>query len=292
MIVGQPAGVIGEGGLLGQDRQPGQQRGRRVEQQVIDVGDAPGGGELEGQQGQQVAGGGDRLGTGVAGRADQGGQVEGDQVGNGQQQPGHGGVRPAGEGGEVDDGGGPHRGVPAGGGRAGAGQRLGAAHQLAESFLAQDVADGGAAQRGPFLAEPGADLVDRQAVAAQLDDAAAGGVLARRALAAGAARRREHGEPACPQVAYQGGQRVPRVAGRVGGLLQGRALIQVGAQRLVPPLVHLAGPGEQLPARAWGRYRGHAADLSRRPGGAQRRALARHGDSHPGLPAYREAGIG
>jgi hypothetical protein len=125
--------------------------------------------------------------------------------------------------------------------------------QPAESFLAQDVADGGAAQRGSFPGEPGADLVDRQALAAQLDDAAAGGVLLRRAFAPGDARWREQGELACPQVAYQGGQRGAGVAGGVGGLLQRCALIQVGAQRLVAALVHLAGAGQQLPPRAWGR---------------------------------------
>jgi len=55
----------------------------------------------------------------------------------------------------------------------------------AESFLAQDAADGGAAERGAFLAEPGADLVDRQALAAQLDDPGAGSAFPRGALAAG-----------------------------------------------------------------------------------------------------------
>ena len=148
VVVGQPVGVVGERGLLGQDRQPGQQGGGGVGEQVIDVADAPGGGELEGQQGQQVAGGGDRLGAGVASRGDQRGQVEGDQVGDGQQQPGHGGVGVCGQGGEVGDGGGRQPGVAAGGGRAGAGLGRGAAQQPGEPFLAQDVADGGAAQRG------------------------------------------------------------------------------------------------------------------------------------------------
>ena len=224
------------------------------------MGHAPGGGELEGQQGQQVAGGGDRLAPGVAGRGGQGGHVQGDQVRDGQQQPGHGGVDPCGQGGEVGDGGGRQPGIAAGGGRAGAGLGRGTAQQQAESFLAQDVADDGAAQRCPFRGEPGADLVDRQAVAAQFDDPGAGGVLFRGALAAGDAGRGEHGELACPQVAYQRRQRGAGVAGPAGGLGQRGALIQVGAQRLVPALVHL--PGQQLPARPWGRYSGHAADLS------------------------------
>jgi hypothetical protein len=257
VVVGQPVGVVGQRGFLRQGRQAGQERGGRVAQQVIDVADAPGGGELEGEQGQQPAGGGDDAGAGVAGRGGHRGQVEGDQVGDGEQQPGHGGVRAAGQGGEVDDGGSRQGGVAAGGGRADAGPGLPAAQQPAESFLAQDAADGGAAQGGAFLSEPGADLIDRQARAAQLDDPAAGGVLPRRALAPRDARRREQRELAGPQVADQGRQRRAGVAGRVSGLLQGRAVVQVGAQRLIAPLVHLAG--EQLPAPARGRYGGHGA---------------------------------
>src|SRR5260370_36655528 len=155
----------------------------------MDVGNAPGGGELEREQGQQPGDGGDDAGAGVAGRGYQGGQVEGDQVGDGQQQPGHGGVGAGGQGGEVGDGRGRQPGVPAGGGRAGAGLGRGAADQPPESFLAQDVADGGAAQRRAFAGEPGADLIDRHARPAQPDDPAAGGVPLRGALAAAHARR-------------------------------------------------------------------------------------------------------
>ena len=88
------------------------------------------------------------LGAGVAGRGGQRGQVQGDQVRDGQQQPGHGGGGAGGQGGEVGDGGGRQPGVAAGGGRAGAGLGRGAAQQPPEAFLAQDAADGGAAQRG------------------------------------------------------------------------------------------------------------------------------------------------
>ena len=70
------------------------------------------------------------------------------------------------------------------------------------------------------------------------------------ALAAGDAGRREHGEPSCQQVAYQGRERVAG-AGGVAGPLQRGALIQVGAQRLIPLLVRLAPAGQQLPARPW-----------------------------------------
>jgi len=178
-------------------------------------------------------------------------------------------------------------GVAAGGGRAGAGLGRGAAQQPAESFLAQDVADGGAAQRGAFLAEPGADLIDRQALAAQLDDPGAGGVFPRGALAAGDAGRREQGEPACPQVADQRRECVAGVAGGAGGLLQRGALIEVGAQRLVAPLVYL--PGQQLPAWSWGRYSGHGADLPQVSGGRRYLASVRFapGNALPVPACYR-----
>ena len=95
VVVGQPVGVVGERGFLRQDRQPGEQGAGGVGEQVVDVADTPGGGELEGQQGQDAAGGRDGCGAGVARRVHQGRQVEGDQVGNGQQQPGEPGVGPA-----------------------------------------------------------------------------------------------------------------------------------------------------------------------------------------------------
>src|SRR5258706_11591729 len=163
VVMRQPVGVVSERGLLRQHRQAGQQRGGRIQQQVIDVGDAPGGGELERQQGQQVAGRGDRPGAGVPGALYQAGQVEGDQAGDGQQQPGHSGVGAAGQGVKIDDGGGGQGGGPAGGCRADAGLRLGAAPQPAESFPAQDGADAGAAGGGAPAAQPGADPAGPQA---------------------------------------------------------------------------------------------------------------------------------
>jgi hypothetical protein len=87
-----------------------------------------------------------------------------------------------------------------------------------------------------------------------------GSAVPRGALAARHAGRREHGEPARPQVTDQRGERIAGVPGGISCLPQRQPLIQVGAQRLIPPLVHL--PGQQLPARSWGRYGGHAADLS------------------------------
>jgi hypothetical protein len=50
VVVGQPVGVAGQRRLLGQDRQPGQQPGGGVGEQVIDMRHPAGSGELEGQQ--------------------------------------------------------------------------------------------------------------------------------------------------------------------------------------------------------------------------------------------------
>jgi len=127
VVVAEPVGVVGERGFLRQYRQPGEQGAGRVADQVVDVGDAPGGGQLQRQQGQDPAGGGDRRGAGVAGLGHQGGQVEGDQVGDHQQQPGQAGVGAGGERGEVDDRRPGQVRVAPGGRRAGAGLGLGAA---------------------------------------------------------------------------------------------------------------------------------------------------------------------
>src|SRR6266699_3424411 len=101
VVLGQPVGVAGKRRLLWQGPKPGEQAGGRVWQQVVDVGHPPGPGELERQQRQQPGCSGDDAGAGVAGLADQVGQVQGGQVGDDQQQPGPGGVQPMGPGGQV-----------------------------------------------------------------------------------------------------------------------------------------------------------------------------------------------
>src|SRR6266540_3052634 len=110
--------------------------------------------------------------------------------------------------------------------------------------------------------ESGADLVHRQAVAAQLDDPGEGAVFFRGVLAAGFARRSEQGKLPGAQVAGQRIQRGRGVAEPAGGLVQGGTLVQVGAQRFVAPLVGLGRVGEQLPSLALGRFGCHGADLS------------------------------
>ena len=97
-------------------------------------------------------------------------------------------------------------GVPAGGGRAGAGLGRGAAQQPAEAFLGAGSAPTPVRFSGvPSARQPGADLVDRQALAAQLDDPGAGAVLGRGGLAAGLAGRGEQLQLPGPEVADQAG---------------------------------------------------------------------------------------
>ena len=248
MVVRQPVGVTGQRGFLRQHRQPGEQGGGGVGEQVIDVGDPPGAGELERQQGQQPADGGDDPGAGVAGRRGQGGQVQGHQVRDGQQQPGPGGVQPVRPGAEVDDRRGRPGRVPAGGGRGDAGLGLGAAQQPAEPLLGQDLRDRGAVQRGVLGRQPGGDLVGGQALPAQLDHPAADPVLGRRGAGrrAGLAGRGEQLQLPGPVLADQVDHRPPGVAEPRARLRVRQPVDEVGAQRLVPPLVHLLRGGEPL----------------------------------------------
>jgi hypothetical protein len=51
VVMGQPVGAAGERGFLRQHGQPGEQGAGRVGDQVIDVGDPAGAGELQRQQG-------------------------------------------------------------------------------------------------------------------------------------------------------------------------------------------------------------------------------------------------
>jgi hypothetical protein len=180
VVVAEPVGAAGQRGFLRQHRQPGQQRGGRVGEQVTDVGDPPGAGELERQQGQQPADRGDDPGAGVAGRGGQGGQVQVHQIRDDEQQPGPDRLQPGRPGSEVDHLGARQAGVPAGCGRADAGLGLGAADQPSESFPGQDLPDRRAVQRPALGCQPRRDLVGGQPLPAQLDHPAACPVLRRR----------------------------------------------------------------------------------------------------------------
>ena len=246
--VRQPVGVAGQGGFLGEHREPGEQGGGGVGEQVIDVGDPPGAGELERQQGQQPGDGGDDAGAGVAGRRGQGGQVQGHQVRDGEQQPGPGAVQPVRPGAEVDDRRGRPGRVAAGSGRGDAGLGLRVPQQPPEPLLGEDLRDRGAVQRGVLGFQPPGDLIGGQPLPPQLDDPAAGPVLGRRGAGgrAGLAGRGEQLQLPGPVLADQVDHRPPGVAEPRARLRIRQPVHEVGAQRLVPPLVHLLRGGEPL----------------------------------------------
>ena len=246
--VRQPVGVAGQGGFLGQHREPGEQRGGGVGEQVIDVGDPPGAGELERQQGQQPRHRGDDPGAGVAGRRGQGGQVQRHQVRDGEQQPGPGAVQPVRPGTEVDDPAAGQVRVAAGGGRGDAGLGLRAAQQPPEPLLGEDLRDRGAVQRGVLGLQPPGDLIGGQPLPPQLDDPAADPVFGRRGAGsrAGLAGRGEQRQVPGPVLADQVDHRPPGVAEPRARLRIRQPVHEVGAQRLVPPLVHLVRRGEPL----------------------------------------------
>jgi len=178
----QPAGVGGQRGGLGQRGEPGEQRGAGVGGDVVDVGDPPGAGQLECQQRQDVRQGGDSRGGRVARGGHQVRDAQGDQVGDGQEQPGQPGLGPAGQGGEVCCFG---AGLDLPGRPAAFG--IGAAPHPGQPLPGDHLGDPGPVQRGAPGRQCLADLVDGVPGGAQLDDPGAGGVLGRGSLRAGPA---------------------------------------------------------------------------------------------------------
>jgi len=170
----EPVGVGGERGGLGERHQPGEQAGADIGGEVVDVGDPTDPDQLECQQRQHVVGGRDDRGAGVAGGFDHRWQVEGDELGDGQQQPGHLGLGARGEGGEVDDG--RPTGVVAVRGAAFARRSH---RQAGEAGLGEHLGHPGAIERCRRACQRLGDLGGRMPGPAQLDDALTGGVLGR-----------------------------------------------------------------------------------------------------------------
>ena len=238
----EPVGVGGQRGGLGQRDQPGEQRRPGVGGQVLHVGDPAHPDQLERQQRQQIAGGGDLRRRRVAGRLHQRGQVQGEQVRDGQQQPGHPGLGLPGQRGEVDHLRTRQR-FPA---RA-APLHLRAAPQPGQPLGGDHLGDPGAVERGPFLGQREADLVDRVPRRAQLQDPFSGGLLGRRGLRArpaGAEKLPLPGAEVTHQRLHRGG-RVPEPVRHLG---RRQAVEQIGAQRLIAALGQVLRPGEELAA--------------------------------------------
>src|SRR5439155_1917651 len=128
------------------------------------------------EQRQQVGDRGDVAGAGVSGRVDEAGQVQGEQVRQGEQQPGQPGRVAAGA--LAGDVGvvlvlqGPGPGQVFASGPAAGGVR--AAPDPRQPGLDDHFVDPGAVQSDAFAGQYRADLVDRVALRAQLDDPGAG----------------------------------------------------------------------------------------------------------------------
>jgi hypothetical protein len=240
----QPVGAGGQRGGLRQRGEPGEQGGAGVGGDVAAVGDAPGGGQLQRQQRQQVGQGGDLAGGRVARGGHQVRDAQRDQVRDGQEQPGQPGLGPAGQRGEVRSFGAgldlPLNSRPAAAG-------VGAAPQPGQSLPGDHLGDPGPVQRGALGGQRDGDLVDGVPGGAQLDDPGAGGVLARRGLRAGPAGDEEVPGPGA-EVARCREQARRGVAEPGGGLARGQALGQVGAQRLMPAVRRGGRAEEELPA--------------------------------------------
>jgi len=193
----QPAGAGGQRGGLRQRGEPGEQRGAGAGGDVADAGDPPGAGQLERQQRQQAGQGGDSRGGRVARGGRQIRDAQGDQVRDGQEQPGQPGLGPLRQAGEI--------------GRLGAGPDLpgrpaavgvGAAPHPGQSLPGDHLGDPGPVQRGALGRQCLGDLIDGVPGGAQLDDPGAGGVPGRGGLRAGPAGDEEVPGPAA-EVPYR-----------------------------------------------------------------------------------------
>ena len=152
--VGESVGVGGQRGGFGQRGEAGEQRRTGVGGEFLDVGDPAGAGELERQQRQHRTQRRDDGGAGIAGGPDQTGQVQGDQVRDGQQQPGELGVDVPGPLGEVHDAG-PWLGLTPRQATLG----VGAGPQPWEAFLGEHFSDPGPVQLGALGGEYLGDLM-------------------------------------------------------------------------------------------------------------------------------------
>ena len=236
--------VAGQMGALGQHVQPAEQAQRAVVHDVVDVRASPLLVQLQRQQRQQRVERRQLRGPRVTRLGDQRADVELDQLGHQQKQPGVLGGDPL------------PRGPVLLGQTPGLGrhqrQRLGLGLRLAleasEALLAGQLPDRGTRQRHPLGAKCPLDLSQRAALPSQPERQRPRPVLLRLRSRA-RPRGREQRKPPRAELAHQRldrGARVPEaLTDRLGALL----LDEVGAQRLVAALVGLVRRGEPLRPR-------------------------------------------
>ena len=224
---GDAAAVLAEEGALGDDVQPGKEGQPLVQHVAHHVGMPGVAEELEGQQGPHRAGGGDLLGAGELAAGQDAVQVAGGQVGQEEEQAAKAGADVAGR--EVQ--------LPHVGGRRGLGAGLvgavfvAAAREAGESLLVEEVGDGGGAERVPLMLQGPADVIDREVLLAQGDDALATLLGARPAR--GAVGDEERAAGVLAEAVDQDAEAAGAVAESSGGLLGGQALDEEGAEGLV-----------------------------------------------------------
>jgi hypothetical protein len=179
-----------------------------------------------------------------SGGRDQTWQVQGDQVGQHQGQPGDSAELAGRELSEVRQLGAGQLFAP---GRCPLGLR--AWPQPGEALLGEHLGHAGAVERNPLRGQGLGDLVGRAAGPAQLDHPGPGAFLGRRGLRPWLGGHEEPPPPG-PEVPHHRGQRRLGVAEAGRGLPRRGALQQVGPQCLVAALGGLGRVGEELPARA------------------------------------------
>ena len=234
------AGVLGEGGALGDDVETGEQGDAVVEHLGHDAGGASDAPQLEGEQGTQGAIGRDQ---GRAGQAvGEAGEIELGEVGRKQEQAAKGGAEAAR--GEVEGTAVGERGLQDGGLLV-----RGPASELGPAGLAQHVVDEADAVGQVLVAQTGGDVVDGEVVLAQGEDALAGsggevgvGLSGRAGRGGLVGGEEEVGIVGAEELGAEIAEAAGRVAEAAGGFGGGAALDEAGAEGLVATL---AGGGGQ-----------------------------------------------
>ena len=242
------AGVLAEGGALGDGVEAGEQAEAGVEGVGRDAGGAADAPQLEGEHGEGGADGGDGAGAGQAAAPDEGVEAQLGEEGQEEEQAAESGAE--GARGEV-------KGLDGGEGSGEGLERAldlasGAAREAGQAGSAQDLGDVGDGGGQAFVAQQVADLIGGEVLRAESEDALAelaAGVVGR-ALGGGLAGREEEGALG---VAAEGGEQIAQRAGGVaealGCLLEGELVDTQGAEGFVLAVVGVGGPQEMVGQR-------------------------------------------